>query len=576
MPTRGEDADVGESRVRLLVVAVVSAGLAALILATILRPGYLLYRDAVSTPRSFVTDPALGLGDVAPRAVPQDWVIAVLSRWVDGGWLVAVVLFGALTLTGVGYGRLAARLVPGAGTSGAVAAATVSIWNPYVAERLLQGHWSLLVSCAALGWVAVAALDLRDDPAPRRWAPLVAAVCAAGFTPTGSLLAAAVMVTCLLPPLILSRRVRDIGVVVGVWILGALPWLTAALLGSAAATSGESGFTVFGLRAEPWLGTLGTALGLGGIWNADAVPSSRTIGWAAVATAALLLLVAIGTWWLARQRSALDPMVGSLAALAVLTVVAVTVAAIPPVAVGLSDIAQSVPGVGLFRDTQKYLVLLLPAFTMAAAAAVVAMRRWVPAGFAVAAVALLVIAPLPDLAWGVGGKIRTVDYPADWAAVAGRIPPDQGSVAVWPVGTVRQYRFTDSPSLNPLPRMVRATVTDSGRLTVDGVEVDPPAGRGAQVDDVLTAGGVPSDLARLGVGWVVVENYSPPTQLARAATVAYRGPDLTLYRIPGIIAAEPSSTTVRVTVIAAHAAWAAALAAGVLIALIGARRRTRR
>ena len=33
-------------------------------------------------------------------------------------------------------------------------AATVAIWNPYVAERLLQGHWSLLVGYGCLPWVA--------------------------------------------------------------------------------------------------------------------------------------------------------------------------------------------------------------------------------------------------------------------------------------------------------------------------------------------------------------------------------------------------------------------------------------
>ena len=39
-------------------------------------PGYLLLRDAVSTPRSYLTDSALGLTDAAARAVPQDALIA--------------------------------------------------------------------------------------------------------------------------------------------------------------------------------------------------------------------------------------------------------------------------------------------------------------------------------------------------------------------------------------------------------------------------------------------------------------------------------------------------------------------
>ena len=76
----------------------------------------------------------------------------------------------------------------------AAVAGLVYGWSPFLAERLLMGHWSLLVGYAALPWVARAALDLRagapggDGPAGaghgarRRWSP------------TGGLLAAGVAV----------------------------------------------------------------------------------------------------------------------------------------------------------------------------------------------------------------------------------------------------------------------------------------------------------------------------------------------------------------------------------------------
>ncbi len=555
---------------------VVSAALSALILAPILRGGYLLYRDAVSTPRSFVTDTTLGLGGTAPRAVPQDWVIAELGRVVDGGVLVAVITAAALTLAGVGYGRLAARLVPSAGRSGALAAATVSIWNPYVAERLLQGHWSLLVSYATLGWVVVAALDVVGSPHPRRrWAPLVAGVCSAGFTPTGSVLAGIVMVVVLATRPAAAERARTALIAGGIWVLGALPWLTATVVGAAPATTGPDGFAVFGIRAEPGLGTVGTVLGLGGIWNADAVPASRTIWWAAVATAALLLVIGLGTYALWRERTTLDRVVAALAGLAAATAILVAVTAIGPIAGALSQLSGTVPGVGLFRDTQKFLALLVPFFALAAAAAVGAARRWVPVGFALAAATLLVLAPLPDLAWGVGGKVEAVTYPADWSTVARLVTADHGSVAVWPVGTVRRYPFADSVSLNPLPRMVRAPVTDSGELTVDGVVVDPATGPGADVDRVLTDGGSPRELAGLGVGWVVVENDAPPPTLARTVRPVFAGEDLTLYRIPGAITDAHASSAARAAVLTAHVIWSTTLVVALVVSLSGARRRTR-
>jgi hypothetical protein len=49
--------------------------LALLVVGPLLAPGYLLLRDAVSTPRSYLSDTALGLTS-APRATPQDISVA--------------------------------------------------------------------------------------------------------------------------------------------------------------------------------------------------------------------------------------------------------------------------------------------------------------------------------------------------------------------------------------------------------------------------------------------------------------------------------------------------------------------
>ncbi|MDF2584707.1 MAG: hypothetical protein K0R33_3350, partial [Mycobacterium sp.] len=81
-------------------------------------------------------------------------MIALLSQVIDGGVLVKVLLIGGLWLAGWGAARLVSQVLPDAGVAGQCVAATVAIWNPYVAERLLQGHWSLLVGYGCLSWVA--------------------------------------------------------------------------------------------------------------------------------------------------------------------------------------------------------------------------------------------------------------------------------------------------------------------------------------------------------------------------------------------------------------------------------------
>src|ERR1700761_9211538 len=135
--------------------------LALLVLAPLLSPGYLLLRDAVSTPRSYLSDSALGLIS-APRAAPQDFAVAISSHVIDGGIVVKAVLLAGLWLAGWGAARLVGTVLPASGAGGQFVAATLAIWNPYVGERLLQGHWSLLLGYGCLPWVATTVMRLRS------------------------------------------------------------------------------------------------------------------------------------------------------------------------------------------------------------------------------------------------------------------------------------------------------------------------------------------------------------------------------------------------------------------------------
>ena len=122
---------------------------------------------------------------------------------LDGGIVVKVLLIAGLWLAGWGSARLAAAVLPASGARGQFVAATLAVWNPYVAERLLQGHWSLLVGYGCLPWVAATVLRMRSE----RTRPLWLEICAlafwtalAGLTPTGLMLAATVALVCSLAP----------------------------------------------------------------------------------------------------------------------------------------------------------------------------------------------------------------------------------------------------------------------------------------------------------------------------------------------------------------------------------------
>ncbi|WP_405160034.1 hypothetical protein [Nocardia sp. NBC_01499] len=584
-----------------------SAVLALLIVGPLVGSGYLLLRDAVSTPRSYLTDSALGLGDAAPRAVPQDALLAVLSPVIDGGLIVKAILLVALWAAGYGAAVLARELV-GASVGAQLVATTVALWNPYVAERLLQGHWSLLAGYAALPWVALAAYRIRTAARDAGWRDTASAwagsagcLAAAGLTPTGALLAGVTALS-------LAGRRRFLGVL-ALLIAASAPWLTAtALSGVASEPSDPVGIAAFAARAEPGLGTLGSLAGLGGIWNGDAVPDSRTTLLALIGTGLLLVIVATGlrAVVIGGDRDSRYAR-RALVVLAALAVLLPALGATPWGMHVLEWLVAHVPGAGLLRDTQKYVALAMPAYALCAAAGCgVLARRFsttvddpqragqgngsdthhtslasaplanlspaVSRSVATIFIALLIL-PLLDLAWGVSGAMRPVHYPAGWQQIAERVD-GPGDVAVLPGGMFRKFRYSGkSPVLDPAPRMLPSDVLQTGELPVRGRTVSGEGTRAREVETLLLHGGSAQELAAHGVGLVLVERSTPgplgesKTTLAQLDQV-FSDDDLALYRVPGAIHLRDRSSINRTFVVAAHALWAILLVGGLLIAAI--------
>ncbi len=120
-----------------------------------LAPGFVLTYDMVWVPDLAVRGDFLGLGSSLPRAVPSDMVVALLDEVVPGMVLQKAVLVGTLVVAGTGAWRLVglAGLVGRSGVLAGLAASTLYVWNPFVAERLGIGHWPLLMTYAALPWI---------------------------------------------------------------------------------------------------------------------------------------------------------------------------------------------------------------------------------------------------------------------------------------------------------------------------------------------------------------------------------------------------------------------------------------
>ncbi|WP_051399469.1 hypothetical protein [Haloechinothrix halophila] len=502
-------------------------GIALIGLAPVLSGGFLLHYDMVFTPRQPLLPDVIGVSSTLPRSVPADAVLALATTIVPGDVLQKLILFGAFVAAPLGAGRL----VPTVSTGTRLVAAVAYGWTPFVAERLFLGHWPYLIAYACLPWVVAFGLALRRGE-PRALPKLVLAIAPAVLTPSGGI------IVCLAA--LASAGVRRAASVGGAAVVLNAPWLVPALLHGGSALSSPDAVAAFAARAENWAGPVVSVLGLGGVWNADAVPASRAVPLVPVFTLVFVVLALLGQRVLASRIGAAPAR--SLLALGAGGVVLASLATVPYGADLLRWLVVTVPGAGLLRDGQKWVALWAVPFALGLALAVEQAARYLRerwqrvALFTAAAVAPLIL--LPDLAFAGFGRLTPVHYPDDWRAVAERLADDprEGDVVALPLSSFRVFAWNGNrPMHDPAPRFLPRDTVIGDTLYVDGDPITGEDPRAEQVRRTLAADG---DLGAIGIGWVLVEHGTPgdvdPALLDRLDR-EYRGEWLSLYRVAGDI-----------------------------------------
>jgi hypothetical protein len=317
--------------------------LGALALGPGLRRGFLLSYDMVVVPREPFTAVMFGLTGGPPRAVPSDAVLAVAARVLPADVAQKLVLLLIFTLGCAGVAVLLDREPWLARLAGGGCYA----WNPFVAERLVIGHWALLLGYAGLPWVLRAVLTWALPSwrgAGRLGLALLPAV-AGGFA------AMAISALVAVPAAALARRRwADVAVALGMLLAGSLPWLIPAVLRPV--TADPAGIAAFAARADTPFGSLGSLVMLGGIWNAQVVPAAYGGAWSALWLAAVLLALA---GYLLLGGVARWPGLG-VAALAGLVIASIGITA--PGRALLRAATELWPGFSVIRDGEQFVAPL--------------------------------------------------------------------------------------------------------------------------------------------------------------------------------------------------------------------------
>ena len=544
-------------------------------MAPLLARGYVLTYDMVFVPRLELTSNLLGLDTAVARAVPGDLLVALASRLVPADLVQKLILLGIV----VAAGTRAARLTPTHRPAARAAAAALYAWNPFVYERLVMGHWGLLVAYATLPFVARAASDLRTGtPGSVRRLVLTLAIAAAASPPGGLIAAAVALCVTAAPPWSpagtgggreeISREVAAstgglpgpgagggrgnptgwgvvdsrprVGLVVGVGLVVNAPWLVPSVLRPGGVPVRAEGAAAFASRPDGPLGTVGSLVGLGGIWNAFAVPPG--VGsWPWLGGLAVVLAVAVAglpALWRRLPAGA----AGGLLLAAGLGLVLAAAYALPGLRSLVDLVVVHVPGGGLVRDAQKFVA---PLALVEAVAFGLGVERLVPAlppRWGRAAAAGLVAAPvllLPALAWGAAGRLAAVPYPDGFARARAvmAVDPVPGAVLVLPWHLYLGFPWNgDRVVLDPAQRWFTRRAVGNDDLELAGTTVPGEDPYGARLGPVVAGTGplVPA-LPGEGIRYVLVlkaadwATWGP--RLAGLDPVLDR-PALALYRVP--------------------------------------------
>jgi hypothetical protein len=539
-------------------------GLGLLAVGPALAPGYILSYDMVFLPHAPVSAATLGLAGGPPRAVPSDAVIAALSAVIPADLLQKIILVAIFTASCAGAARLLGRCAERAGRPAPLlarlAAGVFYAWNPYVAERLVIGHWALLLGYAGLPWVVVAAWarrPARPDRSATSWAWLRSAARLGGAVipaAIGGYAAVAITGLAAVPAALADRttvagpataaypataadpgrrtaRAWRLLITAAVLGLASLPWLIPSLL--VAVHTDPAGADAFAARPDTPFGGAGSLLMLGGIWNAQVIP--RGYGGAGSAAWLLVVLIALAAYVRLGWRKRAAPGLG-IAAIASFAVAAVGLTG--PGRAGLRHLIAAWPGFGALRDGQQFIAPLALAEAIGLGLAVTWLITSLAAtsrgrgrskadapppdsgpaggggarGAAVALAVMAVIAPvilLPGLAWGAAGRLHATAYPADWLAARRLIDagPRPGSVALLPWAAYRRFAWNDGAAvLDPWTKLLARPVIWNDALQVGILTVAAEDAQARRLMPVI-AGARPltGPLRAAGVRYVIVD-----------------------------------------------------------------------
>jgi hypothetical protein len=437
--------------------------LALLIMAPLLRPGFVFALDMVPTPVWRL-----------PGQVTSSYlfyaVMHVLNFVIPADVLQKMLLLGIFLLAGQGMHRLVQKLQDSPGTSinqeiGAYVSGIFYLVNPYTYSRFMAGQFAVLFGYALLPWFAWVLLKFLRKPSWRAACKVGGLAASIGIVSIHSLGLLLVMAVAALgialwkmqtDTLALRRLVVLILLSAGIFIALSSYWLLPLMTGHGATASAIGGFGAGDQQAFMTLGhgALGRLASVG-----------RLEGFWVEGQGLYRLPQAIGpVWWLVlglvlslTVAGALQLWRGGKRYIVAWLGLSAMIAAVLAAGIFTSWLSAHVPFFAGYREPHKFVGLLVLAYAVflgSGVAAVLDRCQRFGALPMLAVVMVAVVLPFvyaPSMLLGGGRQLSTHQYPLGWFSVNERLnaDPDQFKVLFLPWHLYMHFDFTATFMANP-------------------------------------------------------------------------------------------------------------------------------
>ncbi len=467
---------------------------AALVVAPLSAPGWLLLLDWVPGPHIPLLPPALyGLHGGLALGLPTGLTIGLLAHLIGPAlnWLVLAAVFPVAMLS---VARLVGRSLPER-----MGAALLYGVNPFVLQRLFAGQPVILLAYGILPLVVRSLVSAPDATGVRRFAPVAWMALLIAIAPQFAWISGVVLVAVVAWRRFRPRVLAWAAVVLGILGVSCVYLLVPTLGHAPAVVLPRVMLSDFATLAIPGKGLYLTTAGLYGFWRPGALGAPYVTGGWPFVLLAILLVAAGGAY-----SSLRDPSRRPLAVVVLSSGAAgylLALGAQGPTGALFRFAYLHVPLFALMREAEIFAALVALAYAVCFGWGIgylVGLAR--ARRGKVAAVALAFVLPLgytPTIFWGLDGTVAPSHIPRSWAladhimgsgaagapAASGPAGGGPGKVLFLPWHEYLGFPFTGGRTIaNPAPAFFRRQVIAGDNVQLPHLATQSTSPRGAFLD----------------------------------------------------------------------------------------------